>query len=479
MSTLNISNGNISNVTTASSLSVNGFAISNSFTVGAVTVNTSQITVGNSIVNSSVIKTDSLVLSGTTLTAPVLGAIVNTQIFTANGTWVDPSYTFSPSSTYTQGLVYTYYIHALSHPGTQSAMDTFFSNATATYQSSYVHTGTINWSDSAVTGAGGVTGSKPTYLRADNYSWQVEGFILAPETGTYTFAIDSDDCSDVFVNGVNVVNIYTTSGRGFTGSWTTGTISLTANTYYTFKARMEEGGGADGIQVGWRKPSDGSTAIIPANAFYQTSYVNNGYTGNEQVLVMAWGGGGGGNTTTTVTGGGGGSCIINYYTLSQLLGGVSVTVGGGGALNTSGSNSVFSSLTAYGGGAGRTTTAGGGGGFTNVGTSGGAGGDPLGGSAGNPGGTSTLGGGGPGNAGGAAGGTSVFGGGGGGTTTGAGGLSIFGGGGGSGSTGVTGNTVFGGIGANSSTAASVPGGGGSGTTNTTGARGEVRVWIIK
>jgi hypothetical protein len=182
------------------------------------------------------------------------------------------------------GLTYTYYTQgSTTNPTTEAGLDALFNtatvNPTVTFNATGIYTETISWGDTtSLSGAGGITKTKPAYLRADNYSWMVEGYILAPETGTYTFGVDGDDACDIHVNGVNVANSY--GGHGFYSVWSggvsgantqkSGTISLSAGQYYTFRARMQEGGGGDGIQVGWRKPSDGAIALIPLYFFYRS-----------------------------------------------------------------------------------------------------------------------------------------------------------------------------------------------------------------
>ena len=86
---------------------------------------------------------------------------------------------------------------------------------------------------------------------------------MAPETGTYTFGVDSDDASDVLINGNMVASYY--GGHGFSGGVSnhTGTVSLTQGNQYDFAARFEEGGGGDGIAVAWQKPSDSSLSKFP------------------------------------------------------------------------------------------------------------------------------------------------------------------------------------------------------------------------
>lgn len=232
-----------------------------------------------------------------------------------------------------------------------------------------------------------------------------------------------------------------------------------------------------------------------------------GLTGNEMVVVQAWGAGGGGGGGTAGgggAGGGGGTYSEIKLRASDLGSTVTVTIGAAGT-GTTGSGGIGGSttfgtlLTAFGGGGGQVSTGanteggGGGGGVLGAGSSGsgatgGAGGSPAGGAAtvdsgfgggGGSGGNSAWGGGGGGQdaagTSGSSGGATLYGGGGGGgggTSVGAaGGTSKYGGNGGAGTTGVgTGGTA-------------PAGGGGGGATNGAtggaGARGEVRVWVIK
>lgn len=90
---ITVSNANVSNSTNVNenSLYSNGFKYSDSLKIGAVTINSSTLAVGNSIVNSSVFSVNYLTLGGTMWNGiGPYSAIVNTQIFTANGTWTNP-----------------------------------------------------------------------------------------------------------------------------------------------------------------------------------------------------------------------------------------------------------------------------------------------------------------------------------------------------------------------------------------------------
>jgi hypothetical protein len=198
----------------------------------------------------------------------------------------------------TSGLIYQWYntssyFTANSHPTTEVAFNNFFRerNTGVTLQVTGLHSGTINWGNGGQAGAGGTAGPKPSYLPNDGFSWIVSGFIYAPETGTYQFGVDGDDAIDVFVDGQNVASWY--GGHGFANSWTagsgqvSGTITLEAGKYYPFRARMEEGGGGDGIQVGWRKPSDASIALIPASFLFHYAFTSDisGYNYLSEIEV--------------------------------------------------------------------------------------------------------------------------------------------------------------------------------------------------
>lgn len=505
MSTLNVANAIVTDTGFTGSVIVKSLnVLNNAIILGNSSVNTTSITVGNSVSNTTALNVPLLLVGGQSF-GGLYGGIIDYQEFTIPGTttWDNPYYTSG-------GLTYTYYTQGtVTNPTTEAGLDALFNTATSsptvTFGGTGSHTTNINWADVATTGAGGATGTKPAYLPAGQFSWVVEGYILAPETGTYFFGCDGDDAMDVFVNGVNVANFY--GGHGFAASWTagvgqvSGSISLTAGQYYTFRARMQEGNGGDGFQVGWRKPSDGAIALIPSSAFFTSiSGAPVGLTGNEQVIAYVIAGGGGGSSNNTIAvGGGGGAGGIALYKLNELASTVSITVGAGGtasrttttavAIAGAGANSSFGSFTVCGGaGAAATGIGGGGGGTFSNGVTTGAGGTPLGGAVGAPGGTSTFGGGGGGNAANAAGGDSIYGGGGGARNSNNGGASIFGGGGGGASlsttTSVGGSSAFAGRGGTGNTsgafAGSTPGGGGGASNNAanTGGRGEVRVWVI-
>lgn len=94
----------------------------------------------------------------------------------------------------------------------------------------------------------------------DFYAVEVSGIFTPVETGTYFFGINSDDGSDLIINGTLVTSYY--GGHGM-GGYQIGSISLVAGTSYTFTARMQEYGGGDGMAVVWRRPSQSVYSLQP------------------------------------------------------------------------------------------------------------------------------------------------------------------------------------------------------------------------
>jgi len=90
------------------------------------------------------------------------------------------------------------------------------------------------------------------------YSVEVTGTFIPVVTGTYSFGINSDDGSDLFIGGTFVVSYY--GGHGMSGP-IYGNINLVAGTQYTFRARMQEYGGGDGLTVVWRRPGQSTHSL--------------------------------------------------------------------------------------------------------------------------------------------------------------------------------------------------------------------------
>jgi len=88
----------------------------------------------------------------------------------------------------------------------------------------------------------------------------LRGYFIPQETGTYVFTIEGDDSVDLIIDDTLVASQYGSNGIKVLGS-TTGTIDLVAGTPVTLQIRQQNTGGAEGLQVFWRRPSQsgGST----------------------------------------------------------------------------------------------------------------------------------------------------------------------------------------------------------------------------
>jgi hypothetical protein len=97
----------------------------------------------------------------------------------------------------------------------------------------------------------------PVPNNGEQFSVLVDGYFIPQESGNYTFSCEGDDAVDLFINNVYVASNYGAHGTAGLGSHT-GVINVVQGTRYSFRARMQENGGGEGLRVFWRKPSDNS-----------------------------------------------------------------------------------------------------------------------------------------------------------------------------------------------------------------------------
>ena len=117
----------------------------------------------------------------------------------------------------------------------------------------------------------------------DGYSQWLRGWINAPETGSYTFWIASDDNSEFWLSTNKDPSGKTlrcsVSGYTSANQWTkypsqqSASIHLTAGQSYYFEIFHQEGGGGDHIALAWTRPSMASDQreIISGNALASSS----------------------------------------------------------------------------------------------------------------------------------------------------------------------------------------------------------------
>jgi hypothetical protein len=87
---------------------------------------------------------------------------------------------------------------------------------------------------------------------SDYFGYKFEFFFIPQETGTYTFGVNSDDASDLLIDGVVVTSYY--GGHGASG-YQYGQINLIAGRRYSVVARFQEYGGGEAFYLHWSKPS--------------------------------------------------------------------------------------------------------------------------------------------------------------------------------------------------------------------------------
>lgn len=137
------------------------------------------------------------------------------------------------------------------HPSTHDELMAFFNPANVSF---YTATGlpNVDWT------------SPPSSLQ-DRFSAEHRGLLYAPVSGTYWFATDSDDASEIEVDGRVVVGWY--GGHVPSGDWShAGSVDLSAG-WHVFVYRMEEGVGGQAARAAWKKPGDSAFSVIPRDAF--------------------------------------------------------------------------------------------------------------------------------------------------------------------------------------------------------------------
>jgi len=109
------------------------------------------------------------------------------------------------------------------------------------------------------------SGSPVTGMGVDNFSARWTGYVTAPTSGTYTFAITSDDGERLYVNGSLIIDHWVPQGPT---TWTA-TVSLTAGQKVPITYEMFENSGGAVARLEWIVPG-GTQVVIPASALSLT-----------------------------------------------------------------------------------------------------------------------------------------------------------------------------------------------------------------
>jgi len=136
----------------------------------------------------------------------------------------------------------------LQFPNTAAEFDAILN--TANSNTTITHTGEVT----LTTMCNGSTGTP--HWGGDFYAIKFEFWFIPKETGSYRFGVNSDDASDISVDGTIIATYY--GGHGASG-YQYGSINLVAGTSYKIVARYQEFGGGDALYVRWSRPSAPNT----------------------------------------------------------------------------------------------------------------------------------------------------------------------------------------------------------------------------
>ena len=130
------------------------------------------------------------------------------------------------------------------HPSNAAEFDAILN--TANSNTTITHTGEVPLSIMC-------DGSTQTpHWSGDFYAIKFEFWFTPTQTGNYSFGINSDDASDLSVDGTIITTYY--GGHG-AGGYQYGSKSMVVGTRYKIVARYQEYGGGDALFVRWSRPS--------------------------------------------------------------------------------------------------------------------------------------------------------------------------------------------------------------------------------
>lgn len=168
-------------------------------------------------------------------------------------------------------------------PSSKADMDNIFNSTnsnTTLYQTGKTNSAKIlDWQSTAELSSIGIN-----LPNSSNYfAFKIQGTFIPQETGTYTFTLESDDSSDLYIEGTAVISNYTAQALPALGTHT-GTITLTAGKAYAFEVRMQQGSGGFGLRLYWKSPIQNSapsaySSVLPASTYYQS------WTQNLQEII--------------------------------------------------------------------------------------------------------------------------------------------------------------------------------------------------
>jgi hypothetical protein len=133
-------------------------------------------------------------------------------------------------------------------PNTAAEFDNMLN--TANSNTTITHTGEVT----LATMCNGSTGTP--HWGGDLYAIKFEFWFIPTQTGSYSFGINSDDASDLSVDGTIITTYY--GGHG-AGGYQYGSTNMVAGTRYKIVTRYQEYGGGDALFVRWSRPNAPNT----------------------------------------------------------------------------------------------------------------------------------------------------------------------------------------------------------------------------
>lgn len=208
--------------------------------------------IANSLTNSTSTNTGALQIRGG---AGIQGNLtVGGQILALNGvTQITDAYEYAYMA---PGLVWRRYSHTqgANYPFSANDFTNIIKN-TSTYVSQGITPNINNFT-----------------FGANNYLAEFSGYLFVNTTGTFFFAVNSDDASDLFIDGNQVASWY--GGHGATGVGTGGSTSsmFLSRGYHKLYTRYFQASGGDSHQILYQSPTTATWTVIPSSELYHNGY---------------------------------------------------------------------------------------------------------------------------------------------------------------------------------------------------------------
>jgi hypothetical protein len=177
------------------------------------------------------------------------------------------------------GSTNQYPVVAASKADMDNIFNTNYSNTTLVKSGRTSSSKILDWQSSTELNVLGITPPNSGTF----FAMKVQGTFIPLESGTYYFTLETDDASDLTINGTAVISTYLGQAVPALGTHV-GSINLTAGQKYSFEARMQQGGGGYGMRLFWKSPIQAAApssyaSQLPANTYFQS------WTQNLQELV--------------------------------------------------------------------------------------------------------------------------------------------------------------------------------------------------